>query len=464
MNRKRFIITENDRTHILSMYNLITEASETATSTQFKNNFRFEYNAGYWSVENPNNKSGEKTVKTQIDDFAKEFATWYQSLQSQKFPIGEIKIVLTASESKIPNTDKEAGGVPIPILEGELSKKRLASLQGYLSNLFANYKNIVFEAENLGAQGEKYTGVNKEELKKYQYVTISVDAVATIACNGELSIRGQKQSAPDFKYTFPFAADPNAQEYKFECNALTIPDRFADSNSFSSNTNDNNLKTLFSLLLGKVYSMHPGSAAFNGVEVTENDDEFLKTFYSTFNTGGYNDSLAKLKDLITEFGIREVFTADQKEMADSFIKGELVMGGRFTINTLASWSEKFLIPSIIDGIEFSKIPNIKNLKKNYTTSKGDDLAEKSYDRLKSSNIKWETIDGSNMFQKILSLLVLNQEIKNGLNTELSKGLKNIFKYFVKIDQVPVTVSLSENKLDVFAPLSNTLFKVKRICT
>jgi len=462
MNRRKFIITENDRAHILSMYNLITEAPETATSTQFKNNFRFEYNAGYWSVENPKNTSGGKSVKQQINDFAKEFATWYQSLQSQKFPIGEIKIVLTASESKIPNTDQEAGGVSIP--EGELSKKRLASLQEYLSNLFANYKNIVFEAKNLGAQGENYTGKNKEDLKKYQYVTISVDAVATIACNGELSIQGQKQSAPDFKYTFPFAADPKAQGYKFECNALTIPDRFANSNSFRSNTTDNNLKTLFSLLLGKVYSMYPGSAAFNGVEVTENADEFLKTFYTTFNTGGYNTSLAKLKDLITEFGIRQVFTADQKEMADSFIKGELVMGGKFTISNLVNWSKQFLLPSVIDGTEFSKIPNIETLKKNYMTSTGVDLAEKVYDRLKSSNIKWETMDDSNKFQKIEDLIRGSEEIKNGIKTESSKGLKNIFKYFVKIDQGPVTVSLSENKLDVFAPLSNTVFKVKRICT
>jgi hypothetical protein len=443
------------------MYNLITEAPETATSTQFKNNFRFEYNAGYWSVGNPKNASGGKTVKTQIDDFAKEFVTWYQGLQSQKFPIGEIKIVLTASESKIPNTDQEAGGGKIG--EGELSKKRLGSLQEYLSSLFANYKNIVFESKNLGSQGENYTGKNKEELKKYQYVTISVDAVATIACNGELSIQGQKQSAPDFKYTFPFAADPNAQGYKFECNALTIPDRFANSNSFRSNTNDNNLKTLFSLLLGKVYSKYPGSAAFNGVEVTENADEFLKTFYSTFNQGGYNDSLTKLKDLITESGIKEVFTADQTDMANFFIKGELVMGGSFTINNLTGWAKQFLIPSIIDGVEFSKIPNIDTLKKNYTTSTGVDLAEKSYDRLKSSNINWETIDDSNMFEKIQRLLAGSQEIKNGLTTELSKGLKNIFKYSVKIDQGPVTVSLSENKLDVFAPLSNTVFKVKRIC-
>ena len=462
MNRRRFIITENDRTHILSMYNLITEAPETATSTQFKSNFRFEYNAGYWSVENPKNTSGGKSVKQQIDDFAKEFTTWYQGLQTQKFPIGEIKIVLTASESKIPNTDQEAGGGKIG--EGELSKKRLASLQEYLSNLFANYKNIVFEAKNLGAQGENYTGKNKEDLKKYQYVTISVDAVATIACNGELSIQGQKQSAPDFKYTFPFAADPNAQGYKFVCNALTIPDRFANSNSFRSNTTDNNLKTLFSLLLGKVYSMYPGSAAFNGVEVTENADEFLKTFYTTFNTGGYNTSLAKLKDLITEFGIRQVFTADQKEMADSFIKGELVMGGKFTISNLVNWSKQFLLPSVIDGTEFSKIPNIETLKKNYMTSTGVDLAEKVYDRLKSSNIKWETMDDSNKFQKIEDLIRGSEEIKNGIKTESSKGLKNIFKYFVKIDQGPVTVSLSENKLDVFAPLSNTVFKVKRICT
>jgi len=458
---KRFIITENDKRHILSMYNLITEAPETATSTQFKNNFRFEYNAGYWSVGNPKNTSGGKTVKTQIDDFAKEFVTWYQGLQSQKFPIGEIKIVLTASESKIPNTDQEAGGGKIG--EGELSKKRLASLQEYLSILFANYKNIVFEAESKEAQGEPYTGKNKEELKKYQYVTISVDAVATIACNGELSIQGQKQSAPDFKYTFPFAADPNAQGYKFECNALTIPDRFANSNSFRSNTNDNNLKTLFSLLLGKVYSMYPGSTAFNGVEVTENAEEFFKTFYTSFNAGDYNTSLAKLKDLITESGIKEVFTADQTDMANSFIKGELVMGGSFTINNLTGWAKQFLIPSIIDGVEFSKIPNIDTLKKNYTTSTGVDLAEKSYDRLKSSNINWETIDDSNMFEKIQRLLAGSQEIKNGLTTELSKGLKNIFKYSVKIDQGPVTVSLSENKLDVFAPLSNTVFKVKRIC-
>jgi hypothetical protein len=123
-----------------------------------------------------------------------------------------------------------------------------------------------------------------------------------------------------------------------------------------------------------------------------------------------------------------------------------------------------LIPSIIDGVEFSKIPNIETLKKNYMTSTGVDLAEKVYDRLKSSNIKWETMDDSNKFQKIEDLIRGSEEIKNGIKTESSKGLKNIFKYFVKIDQGPVTVSLSENKLDVFAPLSNTVFKVKRICT
>ena len=74
------------------------------------------------------------------------------------------------------------------------------------------------------------------------------------------------------------------------------------------------------------------------------------------------------------------------------------------------------------------------------------------------------MDDSNKFQKIEDLIRGSEEIKNGIKTESSKGLKNIFKYFVKIDQGPVTVSLSENKLDVFAPLSNTVFKVKRICT
>lgn len=282
MNR-RFIITEDDKRHILSMYNLITEAPEVATNTQFKNNFRFEFKAGYWSVENPANVSGGKSVKQQIDNFAKEFATWYQNLQSQKFPIGEIKIVLNASESKIPNTDQENGGVKIG--EGELSKKRLDSLQNYMSALFANYKNVVFEPNNLGAQGEAYTGNNKEELKKYQYVTVSVDAVATIACNSELSIQGQQQAAPDFKFNFPFAADPNAKGYKFQCNALKIPDRFANSPSFRSNTDDNNLRTLFSLVLGKVYAKYPGSAAFNGVTINENADEFLKTLNDTWNNG-----------------------------------------------------------------------------------------------------------------------------------------------------------------------------------
>jgi hypothetical protein len=74
------------------------------------------------------------------------------------------------------------------------------------------------------------------------------------------------------------------------------------------------------------------------------------------------------------------------------------------------------------------------------------------------------MDDSNRFQKIDDLIRGNEEIKNELKSESSKGLRNIFKYSVKIDQGPVTVSLSENKLDVFAPLSNTVFKVKRICT
>lgn len=466
---KRLVITEEDRRHILSMYNLITEAAETATNTQFKNNFRFEYKAGYWSVENPLNESGGKTVKQQIDDFAKEFATWYQGLVTQKFPVGQIKIVLTASESKIPNTNQEDEKKP-SVGDGFLSSNRLRSLRSYLSSLFANYENVVFVEDDKGAQGPNYTGKeNKEDYKQYQYVTISVDALATIPCGGEQSIRGQQQAPPNFQFNFEFVADPNAQGYTFECDAFTIPDRFGNLESFQSNA-EPNLQKLFSYILGRVYEKYPNSAAFNGVFLTNTDDD-LKSFNTQWESKTYKGALAKLIESIGENYIKNtIFAGESDAIKDAFVKGESFSNTDLTFNKngFINYCFTFIYKTgLAKGItDFTKIPMYEKL--NQYVINNVNYTQKFFDLLKTSDKDWKKPEFEPYARREMERIFdLNTEIKQALDSKKQGNvmdvLKRLFKYSIKITSQKQEITLTENKLPVYAPLARTVFKVKRKC-
>lgn len=168
--------------------------------------------------------------------------------------------------------------------------------------------------------------------------------------------------------------------------------------------------------------------------------------------------------------VAAVFGADEAKLAASFVKGEpLDITGGVNIFNFTRWATDILWGfGLQKGIkDYNKITNIKVAAKSYIINNVD-YAEILFNLLLKSTKDWTTLSEDGAKKEIENVIKGSSEITKAFKEEFNKtkvsGLKNAFKYFVKVDQGPVTVSLAENKLEVFAPLSNTVFKIKRICT
>jgi|694.fasta_scaffold30128_8 hypothetical protein len=196
---KKFIITEEDRKHILSLYGLIQEEdpkpqSETSTST-LKFDKTINFAPGYYRHKGPvTTKAGttydwdvDKTLNAdlqKIKEFLKNNPTGYV-----------VEVNLYSGESKIPNNDNEQGGAQVK--ENHLNDARLNSLKSYLNPIFETWKT---------------EGITKTDFKINEYKNIGETAwVGTPFCPANTT---DERACTTTYYNKVKAGDKTALEYK----------------------------------------------------------------------------------------------------------------------------------------------------------------------------------------------------------------------------------------------------------
>jgi hypothetical protein len=139
---KKFIITEEDRKHILSLYGLIKEEdpkpqSEASTSV-LKFDKTINFAPGYYRHKGPVTTKAGTTYNWDVDQTLKtDLAKVKEFLKNN--PSGYIvEVNLYSGESKIPNNDNEQGGTQVK--ENHLNDARLNSLKSYLNPIFETWK------------------------------------------------------------------------------------------------------------------------------------------------------------------------------------------------------------------------------------------------------------------------------------------------------------------------------------
>jgi len=125
--KSKFVITEEDKSHILKLYGLLNEqetegeSSPTKTFTQ-----KTKLPAGFWSVTK---------IKPSLDSFFTELSTFLSSNSGKTYIT---TVTLVGSESKIPNTDNENNRQPLE--PKVLSIRRLQSIKKIIADTFKKYR------------------------------------------------------------------------------------------------------------------------------------------------------------------------------------------------------------------------------------------------------------------------------------------------------------------------------------
>jgi len=124
-----------------------------------------EFKSGQWKISD--DQKNDIYQKLQV---VKDFSNTYKTHQ--------LKIIIEASESKVPNKDAETGKRLNP---GELSEFRFNSAKEIIEQLLPNVE-IIKSVKIQGPDWNKGDNPNKEEFKKNQYVKITIIA-NTETCN-----------------------------------------------------------------------------------------------------------------------------------------------------------------------------------------------------------------------------------------------------------------------------------------
>lgn len=181
--RNKLLITEEERKHILSLYNLITEddTGESQKTFEMKDNF----DSGRW-----NNLSSGGTIS--YTNMMVELAKWLQSKEG----LGQFVVVqVVASESQVPNYDREQSG-DIKVDPGYLSRQRAKTMKRLLTAEFqklVNQKIIsqipVFEEPKLEINGPVWKGDDPANYKKYQFVNVVMKVMSPATCLSGVTVQ-----------------------------------------------------------------------------------------------------------------------------------------------------------------------------------------------------------------------------------------------------------------------------------
>jgi hypothetical protein len=129
---KKLLITEDDKSHILKLYGLITEAIDpNSGGTVTINNY---YPSGWYSLDNKDTKSG-KIIKEQLNETLTQVTEF-----TKKYPNSIVSVKFISQESAIPNKDNEgkSGGGYLKV--GGLSDLRKQYLETYIKEYFDDLK------------------------------------------------------------------------------------------------------------------------------------------------------------------------------------------------------------------------------------------------------------------------------------------------------------------------------------
>lgn len=138
----KFLITEDDRKHILSLYGLLKEkegdnqTQQSASSLKFDKTINFA--PGYYRIKGPVTTKAGTTYNWDVDETLKSDLQKVKEFLKNN-PSGYIVDVnLYSGESQIPNNDNEKGGVRIN--QNELNASRLKTLKTYIQPIFDSWK------------------------------------------------------------------------------------------------------------------------------------------------------------------------------------------------------------------------------------------------------------------------------------------------------------------------------------
>jgi hypothetical protein len=150
---KKFLISEDERRDILSMYGILKESIDpTKGGTQ---EFRVNYKAGWYDANNPSAYlDGQNKLIDEIDNFVKTQLIPYL----QKVPSSVVAMKFRSGESLVPNTDNEGKdkGKGQPLEPGRLSELRKYYLEQYLNTVvIPQIQNVDKQAEIPELQYEK---------------------------------------------------------------------------------------------------------------------------------------------------------------------------------------------------------------------------------------------------------------------------------------------------------------------
>lgn len=191
--RNKFLITEEDRRHILSLYNLITEEdTENVKTFEFGNQF----DPGRW-----NSLSTGATID--LESKMVELGEWL----AEKKGTGQFVVVqIVASESQVPNYDREQYG-DVKVDPGYLSRLRAKTLKRLITTYFQNMVNSkliseipVFEEPKLEINGPKWKGDDPKNYNKYQFVKVIMKVLSPAGCLSEVSIQVAYYKTPNASF------------------------------------------------------------------------------------------------------------------------------------------------------------------------------------------------------------------------------------------------------------------------
>ena len=173
MNRKRLLITEDDRRHILGLYGVLTEAIDpNLGGTITINNF---YSAGTYTLEQVDTQT-KKVIKDQLNEALVQVTDFVK-----KHPDSIVSVKFISQESAIPNKDNEgkAGSSWLPV--GGLSDLRKQYIEPYIKTYFDNLKTQGVIGKNVEVPPLQY--------EKKDFVT---PWVGTRFCPAEATIEQQR--------------------------------------------------------------------------------------------------------------------------------------------------------------------------------------------------------------------------------------------------------------------------------
>jgi hypothetical protein len=144
---KKFIITEDEKKHILGLYGLINEEIDPNVGGTVK--IINKYAPGFYSV-NEEIKKQLDTELAKVTEFVK------------KYPNSIVSVDFSSQESSIPNTDNEQSGYfkERRLKEGQLSEARKDKINEYIQNYFQGLKNNKIISDAVEIPPVKYTFYN----------------------------------------------------------------------------------------------------------------------------------------------------------------------------------------------------------------------------------------------------------------------------------------------------------------